>query len=157
MTSKMTIGLSEDTCSTISNALNDVLANTYVLAVKTQGFHWNVVGAHFLDLHAMFGRQYDAMAATVDLVAERIRALDNSPVSSMKDMLSRSYITEESGPIGAAEAVKQLLVDHERCAASVRRLAKFTGKYEDQPTTNMLADIGQFHEKEAWMLRSLLA
>ena len=53
-----------------------VLASTYTLQLKTQNFHWNVTGPNFRSLHLLFETQYNELAAAVDLIAERMRALE---------------------------------------------------------------------------------
>ncbi|HJT06289.1 MAG TPA: DNA starvation/stationary phase protection protein, partial [Stellaceae bacterium] len=59
----------------IAACLSKLLADTYTLYLKTQGFHWNVVGPRFHDLHKLFEEQYNELAAANDEIAERIRAL----------------------------------------------------------------------------------
>jgi starvation-inducible DNA-binding protein len=69
------IGLAETERQQIAEGLSKLLADTYTLSLKTQNFHWNVTGPNFKSLHVMFDEQYQELAAAVDTLAERIRAL----------------------------------------------------------------------------------
>src|SRR5919197_211321 len=59
----------------VADALSNVLADTFVLYLKTHNFHWNVTGPMFQTLHSMFEEQYNELWTAGDLIAERIRAL----------------------------------------------------------------------------------
>ena len=82
------IGISEKERGEISGALGKLLADTYALALKTQKFHWNVTGAEFAELHKMFEEQYTELAAAIDLIAERIRALGYASPGSFSEFRS---------------------------------------------------------------------
>jgi starvation-inducible DNA-binding protein len=71
------IGIEASDRKEIADGLSRLLADSYTLYLKTQNFHWNVTGPMFATLHAMFELQYAELALAVDLVAERIRALDH--------------------------------------------------------------------------------
>lgn len=70
-------GIDEKSRGTIAEGLSHLLADTYSLYLKTHNFHWNVTGPMFQTLHLMFEGQYTELALAVDLIAERIRALDS--------------------------------------------------------------------------------
>lgn len=72
----MDIGIKEQDRKNVAQGLSHLLADTYTLYLKTHYFHWNVTGPMFNTLHLMFEGQYTELALAVDLVAERIRALD---------------------------------------------------------------------------------
>ena len=69
------IGLNEDTAEVAVKALLSLLKKSYLLSIKTQNYHWNVVGAHFHPLHALFEMQYNELAPAIDAIAERVRQL----------------------------------------------------------------------------------
>ena len=50
----MDIGISEKDRRKIADALSQVLADSYILYLKTHNFHWNVTGPMFQTLHLMF-------------------------------------------------------------------------------------------------------
>ncbi|MBK6689001.1 MAG: DNA starvation/stationary phase protection protein [Deltaproteobacteria bacterium] len=153
---EVNIGISEIKRKDIVDALSRVLADTYVLYLKTHGFHWNVTGPMFNTLHLMFEGQYTEMALAVDLIAERIRALGAPAPGSYAAFLKLASIKEAEGVPPATEMIKELLAAHESLVRTLRvGLAKLDG-VNDQATEDLFTQRLQLHEKTAWMLRSLL-
>lgn len=153
---EVNIGISELKRMEIVDALSRVLADTYVLYLKTHGFHWNVTGPMFSTLHLMFEGQYTEMGAAVDLIAERIRALGAPAPGSYAAFLKLASIKEAEGVPKANEMIKELLQSHESLVRTLRvGLAKLDG-VNDQATEDLFTQRLQLHEKTAWMLRSML-
>jgi len=95
----MDIGIKEQDRKTIAQGLSHLLADTYTLYLKTHYFHWNVTGPMFNTLHLMFETQSNELALAVDLVAERIRALDVYAPGTYRDFAKLTSIKEtESVP-----------------------------------------------------------
>lgn len=150
------IGISEDDRKSIADGLSNLLADTYVLYLKTHNFHWNVTGPMFRTLHLMFEEQYNELALAVDSIAERIRALGVAAPGTYAEYARRSSIKETEG-VPSAEAMIQLLVEgQEAVTRTARSLFPLLDKVSDEPTADLLTQRMQVHEKTAWMLRSLL-
>jgi starvation-inducible DNA-binding protein len=152
----MDIGIDSTDRLAIADGLARVLADTYTLYLKTHNFHWNVTGSMFATLHVMFEQHYGELALAVDLLAERIRALGHVAPGSYKQFAALSSIEEETGVPDAADMVRQLLADQETVARTARRLFPVAEVANDQATLDLLTQRLQVHEKNAWMLRSLL-
>jgi starvation-inducible DNA-binding protein len=153
---EMDIGISEQDRRTIVDGLSRLLADTYTLYLKTHNFHWNVTGPMFQTLHLMFETQYTELAAAVDLIAERIRALGSPAPGTYSDFARLSSIKESNGVPGAQEMIKQLVQDQEAVVRTARSMFPAVDKASDEPTADLLTQRMQVHEKTAWMLRSLL-
>lgn len=138
-------------------ALEKLLANTYILALKTQNYHWNVTGPHFNDLHAVFETQYDALAEAVDLVAERIRALGAPTPGSFKAFLAAADIPEAEGGESAADMVLRLAQGHEAAARSAKAVIAAAEAADDPVTADLATVRAADHDKTAWMLRATAA
>lgn len=152
------IGLPEKNRQAVANTLNDLLSNEYVLYVKTQKFHWNVVGKFFGPLHALFGDQYEQLAGTIDRMAERIRALGFKPYGTLQEFAEHATISEEPGVNpDDTTMIRTLLEDHEAVIQQLRVAIDQTADMNDMGTNNFLADLIEKHEKTAWMLRAHLA
>src|SRR3982750_4879051 len=104
------IGISEEDRKSIVEGLSRLLADTYVLYLKTHNFHWNVEGPMFQTLHQMFMEQYTEAWNAVDLVAERIRSLGHYAPGTYKEYLKLGSIKETDGHPRAEQMVK-LLID----------------------------------------------
>lgn len=140
----------------VTEGLTKLLANTYALYAKTQGFHWNVSGPMFKALHDMFGGQYDELSDAIDTIAERIRALEGTPPGSLQGMLDDSDIKEEAGAPNAQAMLRQLVDDNGVLGAMAREVAKAAEAANDQATIELLGGRANAHEKARWMLRSQL-
>ena len=150
------IGIRAQDRKAIAHGLSRLLADTYTLYLKTHNFHWNVKGPMFQTLHLMFETQYNELALAVDLIAERIRALDHPAPGSYAQYSKLSSIKEETGVPKAKEMIKQLVAGQEAVTRTAREIFPTVDKAHDEPTADLLTQRMQVHEKNAWMLRSLL-
>jgi len=146
-----------DNSGSIIEGLQALLADTYILYIKTQNFHWNVKGPHFGSLHKMFDDQYLELAAANDLIAERITALDGYAAGSCKEFTDLTRLEEVAGAEFKAELmIKWLLEDHEKISEECRSFLEKLDDYDDEVTAQLVADRALAHDKTAWMLRSHL-
>lgn len=150
------IGIPEQDRATIAKGLSKLLADSYTLYLKTHNYHWNVTGPMFNTLHLMFEQQYTELATAVDLIAERIRALGHPAPGSYKAYAGLTSIKEEEGVSDAKEMIRQLVFGQEAVTRTARELLPAVDKASDEPTADLLTQRMQVHEKNAWMLRSLL-
>ena len=150
------IGIAKKDRTVIAEQLSKLLADTYLLYLKTHGFHWNITGPHFNSLHGMFMTQYNALWMAVDEIAERIRTLGLFAPACYAQFTKLSAIEEESGVPNWQEMVHQLAVGHERTATTARAVIKVAAAAGDEGTVDMATGRLKEHEKTAWMLSALL-
>lgn len=134
--------------------LNKILANTYVLAVKTHAAHWNVTGPSFNGLHLAFEAQYAQLILGADILAERLRALAQPAPTGMKALLEASTITEAIPGTDGMVLARSLAADHRALAKACNTAASAAEKAEDSATADMLISRVEEHEKTAWMLEA---
>ena len=151
------IGISASERTAISKGLSTLLADSYTLYLMTHNFHWNVTGPMFNTLHLMFMEQYTEQWNALDLIAERIRALGHPAPGTYKEFADLASIKEPVGVPKATEMIRLLVAAQEGTARTARQLLPLVSKANDQPTSDLLTQRLQVHEKTAWMLRSLLA
>ncbi len=132
-----------------------VMADTYVLMVKTHGAHWNVRGSGFFELHAAFETQYQALLLAADDLAERVRALGHDVPSSMANMLSLTGIGEIN-QTDATSLVRALRDDHRYLSKRCREALAAAQEAKDDATADLLIRRAQEHDKTAWMLSATL-
>ncbi|MEM7054789.1 MAG: Dps family protein [Pseudomonadota bacterium] len=150
------IGLSSAQRQQIATDLSRLLADSYSLYIKTHNYHWNVTGPQFQSLHALFEQHYTELAGAVDEIAERIRALGHYAPGSYTAFSALTSIEEESGHPEAEQMVRNLVVGHETVARTAREAFAPADEAGDEPSCDLLTQRMQFHEKTAWMLRSML-
>jgi starvation-inducible DNA-binding protein len=152
----MDIGISKEDRTRIAEGLSRLLADSYTLYLMTHNFHWNVKGPMFNTLHVMFMQQYTEQWNALDLIAERIRALDFPAPGTYAQFVKLASIKEVEGVPKATEMIKLLVAAQEATARTARSLFPVVDAANDQPTMDLLTQRLEVHEKTAWMLRSLL-
>jgi starvation-inducible DNA-binding protein len=157
MTQKIDIGISEKDRVEIAEGLSRLLADSYTLYLKTHNFHWNVTGPMFNTLHLMFETQYTELATAVDLIAERIRALGVPAPGSYADFARLSSIKDAQGVPKAEDMIRELVAGQEAVVRTARAVFPVVERASDEPSADLLTQRMQVHEKNAWMLRSMLA
>lgn len=150
------IGIPAKERKQIADGLARLLADSYTLYLKTHNFHWNVSGPMFNTLHLMFQQQYEELALAIDLIAERIRALGHPAPGSYSAYAKLSTIKEAEGVPSATQMIRQLVAGQEAVARTARSVFPVVEAANDQPTADLLTQRMNTHEKNAWMLRSLL-
>lgn len=156
LTTNINIGIEETKRHEIADGLSRLLADTYSVYLKTHNFHWNVTGPMFNTLHQMFETQYTELAIAVDDIAERIRALGFPAPATYSKYAKLTSIPEPGESLDAQEMIRQLVKDQETIVCTARSIFPVADEANDEPTADILTQRMQLHEKNAWMLRSLL-
>lgn len=110
----------------------------------------------FQTLHSMFEQQYNELALAVDLIAERIRALDFHAPGTYRDFINLASIKESETVPKAQDMIRELVAGHEAVVRTARSVFPAVEKGADEASAGLLTQRLQLHEKTAWMLRSLL-
>jgi starvation-inducible DNA-binding protein len=152
----MDIGINAKDRAQIAHGLSKLLADTYLLYLKTHNFHWNVEGPMFQTLHTLFMAQYTEAWNAIDPIAERIRALGHYAPGTYKEYIKLASVKETDGVPKATHMLKLLIEGQEAVARTARTVLPLADGANDQPTLDLLTQRLDIHEKNAWMLRSLL-
>ncbi len=138
----------------IAELLGEFLADSYVLYLKTQNYHWNVADPRFDMIHKMFQVQYEDLAEAVDLIAEQIRIVGHFSPGTMKEFLKLTRLTEGTGKETGSEMIKNLQADHETIGKYLVAMIVEIQKLGDEATADVLIERARVHGKFAWLLRS---
>lgn len=156
MNTQVNTEIDESKRKEIAQALSRVLADTYTLYLKTHNFHWNVTGPQFNSLHTLFETQYTELAAAVDEIAERIRALDVRAPGSYREFAELGSIEEAEGTEKASDMVKKLSDDQGKVVASAKSALEIAADANDDVSADLMTQRMAIHEKTGWMLRAML-
>ena len=148
-------GLSAAARSRIAGLIGESLADTVTLMLKSQVFHWNVVGPSFVGLHKLTEEHYQDLFAAADELAERIRALGSLVPFSSKIMARSASVGDELALRSTEAMIEELTADHEAVVRSMRETAEEADKAGDIVTHDLLVRRMDFHEKAIWMLRAI--
>lgn len=140
----------------VANKLKQLLANTYLLYIQTQGAHWNVIGSNFPQLHTLFQTQYEELSAAIDVIAEHIRTYgEMSPGSAteFKYLATFEEVPFSDGNSLSSDALLDLLIEQHRATMEVAAdLGDLTANAIH--TQDLAANRIDAHEKAIWMLTS---
>jgi starvation-inducible DNA-binding protein len=152
------IGLTEEQRQGVINLLNQDLADSYLLLVKTKKYHWDVVGPQFRSLHQLWEEHYEKLTLNIDALAERVRALGGYPIGTMEGFLKVATLKEHAGDVPTAtEMVANLVEDHEQVIRNLRsHVDQSSEQFHDEGTADFLTGLMEGHEEIAWMLRSFI-
>lgn len=138
----------------IATVLEKVLGTTFTLYMNTHAYHWNVEGPHFHALHGMFEEQYTDMWNALDMIAERMRALDVYAPYNASQLAEKSTITAATKQISDMDMVKDLADGHEKLSALLSESIEIVSEMGDESTTDVLVERQRVHDQFAWMLRA---
>lgn len=154
---KSPIGLDTVQSQALAAELNKLLASYQILYMNVRGFHWNIRGNQFFELHLKFEEIYNDLLLNVDALAERILTLDGVPMHSFSDYLKVSAIPEQKGLHDGRACVESLLESFRELLVAQRRILGQAAEAGDEGTASILSDYVQQQEKLVWMLRAYLA
>lgn len=153
----LNIGLESNEITTSVDHLEKFLASQSILNLKIRNFHWNVQGPHFSDYHKFFEEMYESSAELIDDIAERIRMLGEKSPATMSFFLENSFLEEQPNyNLEAEKMVAELVADTEKTISEMRKAIEVIGETGDKGTEDFLIATMQDHEKNAWMLRSMI-
>ncbi len=153
---KNRIGLNKKKASELAKDLNDLLANYQIFYMNTRGFHWNIKGRQFFELHLKFEELYDDLVIKVDEIAERILTLEETPIHTFSAYLKLSEIKELNDVVDGEKAVNHLLETFKIIIVKQREILKFAGEIDDEGTAALMSDYIREQEKLVWMYSSFL-
>lgn len=132
-----------------------LLSNSYALTIKTQNYHWNVVGSNFVALHQLFGDQYQELFTAIDEIAERIRSFGVLVDADLLYFGQNSQITAPKKSNNAEKMVADLATGHQTIIDSLLEAIKIAQDSKDEGTADLFIRRIQVHQKALWMLKSI--
>jgi starvation-inducible DNA-binding protein len=140
----------------ISASLSTLLADTFAIYLKNQKFHWNVTGHLFPVLHGLFQVQYTELALAADQIAERIRAKGSFAPGSFSEFLKLTTIKDSIFEMSARNMLEDLYQDNLKVIKTATDLLNILRECSDPVTTDLVVRRIEVHEKNIWMIGSML-
>ncbi|RYY97664.1 MAG: DNA starvation/stationary phase protection protein [Chitinophagaceae bacterium] len=150
------IGLDTEKSKGLSDQLNQLLANYQVFYINARGFHWNITGDRFFELHAKFEELYNDLLVKVDEIAERILTLGYTPLHSFSDYTAIATIKEAKNISAGKEAMQSILDSFGSLLLLQRSIADAAGEAGDEGTSALMSDYIREQEKLVWMYSAYL-
>ena len=146
-----TIGLEKNQSIQLAKKLNHLLANYQVFYMNTRGFHWNIKGNNFFELHVKFEELYTDFQLKIDEIAERILTLGFTPVHSFADYLDLAQVPVAKNVTDGRACVAELLNSFQIIIGFQRELLDLAGEANDEGTSALMSDYIREQEKLVWM------
>ena len=141
----------------VTEAVNPLIANAFALYIKTKNFYWHLAGWDFREYHLLFDEQADAIFASIDVMAERVRRIGGTTIRSISHIGQLQTIEDDNTDfVPAGEMVKRLMEDNGHMARMLREAIAVCDKHRDSATSNALEEILDETERRAWFLFEIL-
>ncbi|MFY0674832.1 MAG: DNA starvation/stationary phase protection protein [Bacteroidia bacterium] len=150
------IGLQKEAAKNIAKKLNDLLANYKVFYMNARGFHWNIRGRAFFELHVKFEELYNDLQEKIDDIAERILTLGYTPLHRYTDVLALAKVKEAHEVSSGIKAVKSVLKAYKILIPQERELLELANTANDEGTNSLMSDYISEQEKLVWMYNAYL-
>jgi starvation-inducible DNA-binding protein len=150
------IGLDTEKTQKLSENLNTLLSNYQIFYMNVRGYHWNIKGDNFFELHAKFEELYDDLLLKIDEIAERVLTLGHRPAHAYSTYIEWSDVPERKDVQDGKEAVENIVDSFGKLIRKQRDLLNLAGEANDEGTVALMSDYISQQEKTVWMYRSYL-
>lgn len=151
------IYLDQEKTVLIVKQLNNLLADYQLLYQNLRGFHWNIKGKEFFELHLKFEELYNDVAIKIDEVAERILTLGGEPLHTFSDYIEASDIMQEKSIVNGVKGVEITVNNFSTIIKKQREILRLASDSEDEGTITLVSDYISQTEKTLWMLNAYLS
>lgn len=145
------IGLDKDKSKELGVKLNVLLANYSIFYQNTRGYHWNIKGDNFFELHVKFEELYNDLLIKIDEVAERVLTLGYSPNHRYSDYINLSDIKESEYITDGKVAVNEIIDSFKSIITIQREILELSDEAGDEGTNALMSDYIREQEKLVWM------
>ena len=150
------IGLDTKKSSHLADLLNDLLADYSIFYQNARGYHWNIQGDKFFELHLKFEELYNDLFVKIDEIAERILTLGHSPRHKFSDYFKQSVIAESDEVTNGSKAIEEILSAFQALLTKQRHILDLSAEINDEGTNAQMSDYIREQEKLVWMYSAYL-
>jgi starvation-inducible DNA-binding protein len=150
------IGLDSAQAKELAEKLNDLLANYQIFYMNARGFHWNIKGEKFFELHLKFEELYNNLVLKIDEIAERVLTLGHTPMHSFDDYMKTAVIKPTKNVVEGRKAVSSILDTFKVLITKQRVLLNLSDVANDEGTNALMSDYIREQEKTIWMYTSFM-
>ena len=150
------IGIEDSKAQSLADQLNALLAHYQIFYMNVRGYHWNIKGDKFFELHTKFEELYTDLLLKVDEIAERILTLGYRPVHAYSEYVNLSQIPERTNVTDGRQCVQEILEGLYTLIRLERGILDASDDASDEGTNALMSDYITQQEKTAWMYSSFL-
>ena len=151
------IGLDVQKSKELAHALNDLLASYAIIYQNIRGYHWNIQGDKFFELHLKFEQLYNDFFIKIDEIAERILTLGHAPEHKYSNYLRGAKITESNEVSNGIKAIHEIFDGLTILLNKERHILQLSGEIDDEGTNAQMSDYIREQEKLVWMYSAYIS
>src|SRR5260370_30809114 len=137
----------------IAGALNAILADVFVLYLKTKHFHWHMSAPHFRAYHLLLDEQADQLFAMTDAIAERVRKIGGSTLKSVGHISRLQRVTDNDVDyVQPQDMLAEVREDNKGLAARLREAHNVCEEHRDIATASLIEVWIDETERRTWFL-----
>ena len=137
----------------VAAALNQVLADSFALYIKTKNFHWHVSGPHFRDYHLLLDEQATQILASTDLIAERVRKTGGTTIRSIGHIARLTEIRDnDADHVRAEDMLAELRHDNLALIEALKKAKTIADAAGDNASSGVIDTWTDEAEQRAWFL-----
>ncbi|MCO4818828.1 MAG: DNA starvation/stationary phase protection protein [Bacteroidetes bacterium] len=155
--SNTVMGLDKVGVERVVNRLNDLLSSYQIFYQNLRGYHWNIIGKDFFELHLKFEEFYNNAQIKIDEIAERVLTLEATPLHSFNQYTKHAKISAHENVTDGSEAVNQIKIQLEQLVIQQRETLEIAEDNKDIATSDLMTQYISEQEKTIWMLKSFLS
>ena len=145
------IGLDVEKSKSVAEQLNQLLAGHQIYYQNLRGFHWLILGNNFFQLHELFEKQYNEASETIDLLAERVLMLGETPLHTFESYLKNAKLKPVGNVRTAKNSLKVVIENMQALLLQVRKVVALASKNSDEGTVAIMSELISKYEKHLWM------
>ncbi|HKK87882.1 MAG TPA: Dps family protein [Saprospiraceae bacterium] len=150
------IGIDTVKARKLADRLNQLLANYQMFYMNTRGFHWNIKGEKFFELHLKFEELYTDAQMKIDEIAERILTLGERPLHNFEDYIKNAQIMPVKDETDGHRAVQGVVDGFAILLPLEREILELSDESDDEGTNALMSDYIREQEKLVWMYSAFL-
>src|ERR1700752_505095 len=149
--------LSQDGVAAITKELRQLLADVFVLYVKTKNFHWHMSGPHFRDYHLLLDEHATQIFAMTDEIAERTRKIGGTTLHSVGDITRHQRLKDNDAvKLDPQEMLAELHADNQHLTRYLRSAHVLCEQHRDVATASLIETWVDEAERRTWFLSEVV-
>ena len=133
-----------------------IQANAFIFYTKSHGYHWNVEGALFKELHAFFKEIYEGTFDSIDSYGEWLRKLGMYAPFQMDEILVTSNVKYDFPTTSPIEMIRNLVDSNNQIILDLKNAFRIANEADEQALANFIAERIDQHQFWRWQLTASL-
>lgn len=138
--------------------LKELQADVFQMYAQAHGYHWNIEGIMFKELHAFFLEIYEDVFESIDGISETLRKIQTyAPFGAQAWASNATFEINDNVSLSPITMLNELAKTNNLVIENLKEVFNLANvKYNEQGICNFLAARIDQHQFWAWQLKSSL-